>query len=214
MMRKLLTKAFAAAVWLASMFVIPGGVLWALTPMGISLAEERLPGGSDGFWQLFAAAPLLLLIGVAGLHLRRLTGAGGWLRWAAALVALAGFALVAAGNVGQFWLGVDDSFILSAPAYRAFRLGLLVAAAGAVVLGVSALRGGTIPSWTVPPFLAAALGGFVGFVTDLGATGAMLWALFGLGWVWLGAVVFVQDFLGLILGRSKKPAPDDGLEAG
>ena len=196
------------------MFTIPGGMLWALTPMGIALAETRLPSGADGFWQLFSSAPLFLLVGLVGLHLRRLTGAGGPLRWAAFLVVSAGFVLVAAGNIGQFWLGVDDTFILAAPGYRAFRIGLLVAAAGAVVLGVSALRDRTVPSWTVPPFMAAALGGLLAFAVDLGATGAMLWALFGLGWVWLGAVVFVQDVLGLVLGRRRRPSSETAGETG
>lgn len=206
MFKKLLAGTFAAAVWFASMFTIPGGALWALTPMGVSLAEARLPSGPDGFWQLFASAPLLLLAGVAGLHWRGLTRSGGWLRWVAVLVALAGFLMVAAGNVGQFWLGVDDTFILTAPAYRAFRIGLFAAAAGMLLLGISALKDRTIPSWTVPPFLVGALGGFVAFTADLGATGAALWALFGLGWVWLGVVVFFQDVLGLALGRARKPA--------
>lgn len=209
MFKKLLAVTFAAAVWFASMFTIPGGALWALTPMGVSLAEARLPSGPDGFWQLFASAPLLMIVGVVGLHWRGLTGSvtgSGWLRWVAFLVALAGFAMVAAGNVGQFWLGVDDTFILTAPAYRAFRIGLFVAAAGMLLVGISALKDRTVPSWTIPPFLVGALGGFVAFTGDLGATGAMLWALFGLGWVWLGVVVFFQDVLGLVLGRFRKPA--------
>lgn len=203
--RGILSGALAAAAWLASMFVIPGGALWALTPMGIILAESRLPSGAEGFWQLFSFAPLLLLVGVLGLHLRRLTGSGGLLRWASLLVAAVGLLMVAGGNIGQFWLGVDDTFILTAPGYRAFRIGLLVAAVGAVLLGVSALKDRTLPSWTVPPFLAAALGGLIAFAVDLGSTGAALWALFGLGWVWLGAVVFVRDVLGLasrLLGKS------------
>lgn len=204
----------AAVVWLASMFTIPGGGLWALTPMGIALAESRLPSGADGFWQLFVSAPLLLIVGVAGLHLRRISGAGGPLRWTSFLVTFAGLVLVAAGNVGQFWLGLDDTFILTAPAYHAFRVGLVVAAVGAVLIGVSALQDRPVPAWTVPPFLAAAMGGLIAFVVDLGATGAMLWALFGLGWVWLGAVVFVQDVLGLALGRRKDASKSASEAAG
>ena len=86
--------------------------------------------------------------------------------------------------------------------WTAIAVGVL---AGAVLLGVSALKDRTLPSWTVPPFLAAALGGLIAFAVDLGSTGAALWALFGLGWVWLGAVVFVWDVFGLaarLLGKS------------
>lgn len=213
-MRRLVSGALAAAMWLLSMLTIPGGGLWALTPMGITLAESRLPSGEEGFWQLFSSAPLLLLAGVVGLHLRKVTGGGGPLRWAAFLAVSVGLALVAAGNIAQFWLGVDDTFILAAPGYRAFRIGLLVAAVGAVALGVSALRSRTVPVWTVPPFLAAATGGLIAFSTDLGSTGAMLWALFGLGWVWLGGVAFVSDVLGAALRRrgeaAKSPASDAG----
>jgi hypothetical protein len=212
--RRLLSGILAAAVWLASMFTIPGGGLWALTPMGITLAESRLPSGAEGFWQLFASAPLLLLVGVVGLHLRRLTGMGRLLRWASFIVTSAGLLLVAAGNIGQFWLGLDDTFILTAPAYHAFRVGLVVAAVGAVLIGVSALQDRTVSSWTVPPFLAAAMGGLIAFIVDLGATGAMLWALFGLGWVWLGVVVFVQDVLGLALGRRKDASKSASEAAG
>lgn len=201
--RGIISGALAAAVWLASMFTIPGGGLWALTPMGITLAESKLPSGSDGFWMLFSSAPLLLLAGVVGLHLRGLTGSGP-LRWISFVLAAGGLLLVAGGNIGQFLLGVDDTFILTAPGYRAFRLGLIVAAVGAVALGVSALRDRSVPSWTIPPFLAAAMGGMIAFVVELGSTGAMLWALFGLGWVWLGAVVFFQDVLGFVLDRRGK----------
>lgn len=216
-MRRLLSGLFAAGVWFLSMLAIPGGGLWALTPMGVSLATSRLPSGPEGFWQLFSSAPLLLLAGVVGLHLRRLTGSGGLLRWAAFVVAGLGFLLVAAGNIGQFWLGVDDIFILAAPGYHSFRLGLLVASVGAVLLGVSALRDRTVSSWTVPPFIAAAMGGIAAFSTDLGATGAVLWALFGLGWVWLGLVVFAQDVIGLLLkrrGKRKSSAAENASESG
>ena len=43
-------------------------------------------------------------------------------------VAVVGLVLIIAGDIGLYWLGIDDRFIVTAPAYNAFRIGLLVLA--------------------------------------------------------------------------------------
>lgn len=185
--------------WLAALACVPGGVLWALTPLGIRIAEERLPEGNDRFWQLFPSAPLLLLVGLAGLWFLRYVGSG-WLGRMGVVGAFIGLVLVISGNVGQFWLDLDDTFAVLAPAYRTFRMGLVLLAVGAVVFGAAAVRDRALPFWAVLPFVVASICGLIAFLRDLGAPGAGLWAAFGAGWVWLGfSVVLVR-----LMTRSRK----------
>jgi hypothetical protein len=186
---------------------VPGGVLWALSPLGIQISMLRYHT-PNVFWKLFAPAPLLLLIGLVGLHLR-ISGRSGWLERAGFLLALLGLVLILAGNVGQFWLGIDNVYIMAAPAYRSFRFGLLVLAVGSILFGVAAGRDGTLPLWGTLPFTIGALCGLVAFVTDLGSFGAMLWILFGIGWVWLGLALLLDGILRFWWGRRARPSAGD-----
>jgi O-antigen/teichoic acid export membrane protein len=165
-------------------------MLWALSPIGVHLSELRFHT-PNVFWKLFPSAPLLLLIGLVGLVLF-VRGRLGWLGRAGFVLASLGLVLVLVGDVGQFWLGLDDRYIMTAPAYRAFRVGLVVLAVGSLVLGVAAGRDRTLPVWGVLPFALGALCGLVAFWRDLGQFGAVLWILFGLGWAWLGFAVLVE----------------------
>lgn len=127
-------------LWWASLAcLVGGGVLWALSPVGVELSELKFKT-PDVFWKLFPTAPLLLAVGVLGLLLMRREG-----RSLAAKIglwaALAGLVLVAAGDAGLYHLGVDDVYIMTAPAYRAFRVGLVVLAAGALLFAVAETRG-------------------------------------------------------------------------
>ena len=90
------------------------------------------------------------------------------------------------GDVGQYWLGLDNRYIMTAPAYRAFRVGLVVFAAGSILFGVAAGRDRTLP------FAIGALCGLISFSGELGRLGAALWILFGLAWAWLGLACFVE----------------------
>ena len=183
--------------------LIGGGALWALSPVGVELATLKFKS-PDVFWKLFPSAPLLLALGVLGLLLGRNGGRG-----LAAKVglwgALAGLLLVAAGDVGLFHLGVDDAYIMAAPAYRAFRLGLLLLAAGALLFGAAETRAGGLPAWAGLPFALSALAGLLAVSQDLGPFGAALWAVFGAGWVWLGLAILVGMF-----GRFRRRGPAAG----
>ena len=169
---------------------IAGGVLWALSPLGIQLSELKFHT-PNVFWKLFPSAPLLLLAGLVGLYFL-VSGRSGWLERVGFLLVLLGLGLILVGDVVEFWLRLDDRYIMTAPAYRAFRVGLVVFAAGSLLFGVAAGRDRTLPVWGSLPFAIGALCGLVSFSTDLGRLGALLWILFGLGWAWLGLVFFVE----------------------
>ena len=171
-------------LWASLACLVGGGLLWALSPMGVELSELKFKTPVV-FWKLFPSAPLLLILGSLGLLLRRGEGRGPAARiglWAA----LAGLLLVAAGDVGLYHLGVDDAYIVAAPAYRAFRAGLVLLAAGALLFAVADTRDRGLPAWVGLPFAIASLAGLLAFVQDLGPFGAALWAIFGAGWAWLG----------------------------
>jgi hypothetical protein len=107
-------------------------------------------------------------------------------------VALAGLILIVAGDVGQFWLGLDDRYIMTAPAYRTFRIGLVVFAVGSIAYGVASGKDRTLPVWGALPFAIGGLCGLLAFWSDLGQFGAVLWILFGLAWAWLSLAALVE----------------------
>ena len=115
-MRRLLTFILR---W-SGLLVVPGGVLWALSPVGVSLSDS-LFHTPNVFWKLFPSAPLLILLGLVGLQLRQ-AGRSELLEKVGFFLAALGLVLIVAGDVGLYWLGIDDDYIMTAPAYRAFRL--------------------------------------------------------------------------------------------
>ncbi len=202
----MLSKVFRFILRWSGLLVVPGGVLWALSPIGVSLSES-LFHTPNVFWKLFPAAPLLILLGLMGLQLRQGRRSGLLEKAGFAVVAL-GLLLILVGDVGLYWLGIDDAYIMTAPAYRAFRLGLLVFAVGSILFGVAAPRDGALPAWGLLPFVLGALCGLVSFARDLGSFGAILWILFGLGWAWLGLSLAAQGLLSTFgPGRTNQGRP-------
>ena len=177
-------------LWWASLScLVVGGALWALSPVSVGLSEAKFKT-PDVFWTLFPSASLLLVLGILGLIVRHKEGRGPAAKiglWAA----LAGLVLLTAGDVGLFYLDLDDAYIMAAPAYRTFRAGLVLAAAGALLFAFSETRDGSLPAWCGLPFALSALAGLVAVVRDTGPFGAALWAVFGAGWVWLGLALLV-----------------------
>jgi uncharacterized membrane protein len=178
---------------------VPGGVLWALTPTGISISNLAFHT-PNVFWKLFWPAPLLILLGLVGLQLRQ-SGRSGLLEKLGFFVAILGLVMVIAGDVGLYWLGVDDDYIVTAPAYNTFRLGLLVLAVGSILFGVTSPRDGALPTWGLLPFVVGSLCGLISFSRDLGSFGAVLWILFGVGWAWLGLSLAVEGFSSFLRTR-------------
>jgi uncharacterized membrane protein len=178
---------------------VPGGVLWALSPTGISISNLAFHT-PNVFWKMFWAAPLLILLGLVGLQLRQ-SESSGLLGKLGFFVAILGLVMVIAGDVGLYWLGVDDDYIVTAPAYNTFRLGLLVVAVGSILFGVTSPRDGALPTWGLLPFVVGSMCGLISFSRDLGSFGAVLWILFGVGWAWLGLSLVVEGFSSFLRTR-------------
>ncbi|MGF1473513.1 MAG: hypothetical protein ACFB50_17465 [Rubrobacteraceae bacterium] len=169
---------------------IPGGVLWALSPLGISLSEYRYSTPAV-FWKLFPAAVVLMLVGMVGLWFW--ARAPGLLERIGFVVILAGLLLVLAGDVGKYWLGLDDIYLMTAPAYRTLRVGFVVLTAGSILFGVGAARTRSLPAWGALPFALASLAGLISVLQDFGYLGAAMWVLFGIGWAWIGLSLLVAN---------------------
>jgi hypothetical protein len=185
------------------MCALGGGVLWALSPLGVSISET-LFHTPNVFWKAFPSAPVLLTLGLVGLRLGA-SARSGLAEKVGFFAALLGLALVVAGAVGLYWLGLDDRFIVAAPSYRAFRLGLVSLAGGSALFGVGAARGGTLPVWGALPFAIGSLAGLISFSRDLDAFGAALWVAYGAGWAWLGLSVLVAGVAAFVAGRRSSP---------
>ncbi|HEX6710589.1 MAG TPA: hypothetical protein VF068_09660 [Rubrobacter sp.] len=178
---------------------MPGGVLWALSPTGVYISNYAFHT-PNVFWKMFWPAPLLILLGLIGLQLRQ-PGRSGLLEKVGFLIAVLGLVMIIAGDIGLYWLGIDDIFIVTAPAYSAFRIGLLVLAVGSILFAVAAPRDGALPTWGLLPFVVGSLCGLVSFARDLGSFGAVLWILFGIGWAWLGFSLVVEGFSSFLRTR-------------
>ena len=201
-MRRLLTFLLE---W-SGILCVPGGLLWALSPTGISISNLAFHT-PNVFWKMFWSAPLLILLGLIGLQLRQSERSGLWERLGFFVAAL-GLVLIIAGDIGLYWLGIDDRFIVTAPAYNAFRIGLLVLAVGSILFAVTAPRDGALPTWGLLPFVLGSMCGLISFSRDFGSFGAVLWTLFGIGWAWLGLSLVVGGFSSFLKTRR---ATRDGI---
>ena len=86
---------------LSGLAAILGGVVWIAVRVLILLQPP--PFSYDAYNRMFAAPLLLLLVGLLGLSVRRAGGRGRLAR-TGIVAALAGCALLIAGNVAEFWL--------------------------------------------------------------------------------------------------------------
>ncbi len=183
-------KSFSRIVRWAAPVCCPGGILWALSPLGIYLSTLKFKT-PDVFWKLFPSAPLLLLVGLIGLYAYQTGRSGKWVK-VGFVATLIGLVLVIAGDVGEFWFRVDDIYLMMAPAYRTFRIGLLLSAVGSLVFGLAAARARTISIVGTLPFVIGVWAGLISFSKNLQHLGTGLWVAFGVAWAWLGLVVLVE----------------------
>lgn len=184
---------------------VPGGLLWALSPTGVSISNLAFHT-PNVFWKMFWSAPLLILLGLVGLQLRQ-SERSGLLEKLGFFLAIVGLVLIIAGDIGLYWLGIDDIFIVTAPAYNAFRIGLLALAVGSILFAVTSPREGALPTWGLLPFVLGSMCGLISFSRDFGSFGAVLWALFGVGWAWLGLSLVVGGFFSFL--RTRRTTRDD-----
>ncbi len=180
---------------------VPGGILWALSPLGIYLSEYRY-STPNVFWKLFPSAPLLMLVGIVGLWFW--TRSPEWFERISLFIVLAGLLLVVAGDVGKYWLSLDDYYLMTAPAYKALRIGFVVLTAGSMLFGVAAARNGSLPVWAALPFAIASLAGLIAVSYDFGYLGVGMWALFGIGWAWIGLSLSAATLFSSFSARRKR----------
>jgi hypothetical protein len=200
----MLRRLFSFLLRWTGLLCVPGGALWALAPTGVYISNVAFHT-PNVFWKMFWPAPLLMLLGLIGLQLRH-RDLSGLLHKLGFLVAAVGLVMVIAGDIGLYWLGIDDRFIVTAPAYITFRIGLVVLAAGSILFAVTSPREGAIPSWGLLPFVLGSLCGLISFSRDLGTFGAVLWILFGVGWAWLGLSLAIEGFSSFLQKRRSGPA--------
>lgn len=179
---------------------VPAGVLWALSPLGVYLSDYAFKT-PNVFWKLFPSAPLLMLLGLAGVYFFYLETRGLLVSLGFGIVAL-GALLTIAGDVGKYYLRLDDVYIMSAPAYMAMRVGFVVLAVGSIVFGIGAAR--ELPVWGTLPFAVASLAGLISVLRDFGDVGAVMWISFGVGWAWLGLALFVESVAGYLKKRKAR----------
>ena len=154
---------------------------------------------------MFWTSPLLILLGLIGLQLRQSERSGVWekLGFFAAVV---GLVLIIAGDIGLYWLGIDDDYIVTAP---------FTTPSGS---GFSFWPWGPSSSPSQPPRRRFAHLGTAAFrprvdvrpdllFAGLGSFGAVLWALFGVGWR-LGLSLAVEGFSSFL---RKRRAARDGI---
>ena len=186
-----------------ALLCVPGGALWALSPLGVQLSELKYKS-PDTFWKLFPSTVILMALGMIGLRLwrtnrSRLADIGFY-------AVLLSVVLVLIGDVLKFYLKADDVYLLTAPGWRTLRFGLLVFALGSLIFGIGSLRSKSLPRWAVLPFLVFAACGTLAVIREIGEFGAALWVLFGAGWVWLGLIPIVEFVVALwsrLRGTSK-----------
>ena len=200
----MLRRLLSFLVRWSGLLCLPGGALWALSPTGVYISNFAFHT-PNVFWKLFWPAPLLMLLGLIGLQLRQ-SERSGLPQKIGFLVAAVGLVMVMAGDIGLYWLGIDDMFIVTAPAYHTFRIGLIVLAVGSIFFAVTSPRDGALPSWGLLPFVLGSLCGLVSFSRDLGTFGAALWILFGVGWAWLGLSLAVEGFTSYLRKRRSSTA--------
>ena len=188
---------------LGALLCFPGGILWALSPLGVYLSEMKYKS-PDTFWKLFPSAVALILLGMI-FHRLRAVGHNSRLATLGVYGALLGGVLVAVGDVLKFYLKIDDTYLLSAPGWTMLRIGLFVFAAGSLLFAIGAQGSGTLPRWAALPLVVGTALGTLAVARELGYVGAALWISFGLAWAWVGLVPVVKLAARLMGKKRTKP---------
>ena len=155
-------QATTRATWCA----LAGGMVWAVTPL-----RDRLIGAGsepeDGVlaFRLYNLAIVLAIVSLSvalAVWLRRTQRTGPSLVWSAGVVQL-GHAMLVAGSACAVVLGDRAGTVTSAGQDLGF-LGAMVAALGALPLGVAALRQSALPRGTALLFACTLPVGILGLV--------------------------------------------------
>jgi len=173
--------------------LLAGGALWLLSGVRAPAAATSVSGASfslDIGPYTLAPAVLLLLVGLAGLAARR-------------SAALGKPGLLGLGMIGAGCIAVSGAALAgSGRGDSALAPGLLLLSAGLLVVGSRLMLERAQCGWQALPLLL----GLLGLLLPMGAgvhgtPGLATWLVFGIGWVWMGAVA---------LAEALEPAPGCG----
>lgn len=188
-------------VRIGGLALLVGGTLWVVALGGAQLRPSELVG-------LVAVPSLCLLLGLTAVALRRVTHPGA-ISNVGFTAALLGSVLLAYGSTGTLVFegevgGIGfGPFLFTGVAFGALMLGL-----GTAVIAASMIVADILPRLSPIPLLAGAAG--VGITGGFGLVQQLqrgperdvfplealpltaLWALFGLGWVWLGYLLYSE----------------------
>jgi hypothetical protein len=164
---------------LAALAGIVGGVLWG--------AKAGLDGIAPASWiadlmdALYFLAPLLMLVGLVGVHARYSSQIMGMGR-TGFVNCFIGLALLIVGFASGLSFGVEEAMRISS-------FGFLILAFGLVLLGLEVLKAAALPRWNFLPLAMGLLVPLSVISGDAVLLRAPLSVLFGLGWVLLGLVL-------------------------
>jgi len=156
-----------------------GGALWIAGGL-LEGTTQRWQPAADML--VAAALPLLLaaLLGLASQLRSRLGRSFYWVRGLACVgAAIAGSARLAAATLGML------------PGVPWFGVGVLMFGGALILLGSGALRTATQPGWEGLLLLVGLIGLFLPVGAGIaGTAGLTAWATWGVGWVWIGNVLW------------------------
>jgi drug/metabolite transporter (DMT)-like permease len=174
-----------------------GGVLWALWG-GVEQSSGWGQPGTTAYERyelvnrLLPFALLPVVVGFIGLHVAQRRSYG-QLGTAGFVTVLVGLMLVTAGNVGEFWVFSDQSYVGAGrnASWALFLIGHLVLAIGTLSFGIATVRAKVFPREVAILFTAMGVGVVVPF---LGAV------IFAIPFVWLGYLLWSSKY-----GEAEQP---------
>lgn len=189
-------------VRLGGLASLVGGMLWIVALGGAQLRPTQLAG-------LVAVPSLFLIIGVVALQRRRVTRPGPFNSLGFAL-ALLGAVLLAYGSTGKLVISGEIGGLAYGPfLFTGAAFGALVFGYGTAVVALSMIVADVLPRLSPIPLLVGALGvavaGGLGLARQLQSGPAsaifpfdapplaILWAVFGMGWLWLGYLLYSEQ---------------------
>jgi len=177
-----------------------GGTLWVAALGAVQLLSADLTG-------VVAVPALLFMVALAALQVRH-TGRWGTLGIIGFVIALFGSILLAYGSIGRVAMSGDLlGFAFGPMTFAGLAPGALVFGAGAALVAVSVIVANVLPRLSSIPLLVGAVGVAVagglalgqGFLGGSGAVFPLslaplagLWAVFGVGWLWLGYLLWSE----------------------
>lgn len=134
----------------------------------------------------FQLLVIMLLAGLAGLHARQATRSS-WTAWLVGFATANGLALMLAGQIGAPWgLPTDRGGAVETQLYA---LTAFVLSLGSLGYGLSALRWRGSLRLAALAIIVGSPAPLLAFDSDRGAIAALLWLVFGAGWIAFGALL-------------------------